>query len=321
MFFLVHFFFCLQSRLLVIIPGLGSPLIERKFESLHTNIKYIPEDADYLIFRYSDIPEELLSTLPANTKVIFDKGGFSNRFLEVANGDYTDGYSHVFIVLDDITIHSWIPDKTSEPTDYEIFSPTLSMSNMTMHQYLVHNDQELTTDVYTGDFLELFAYYMTVTAFKKYSEFLTNENPWGWGVDLIIREHVDLHPVIFNGWTMDHWKPGTTTPANGDPCNDYLRKFDTSFAECSKRFNERVEYDMANFEIRALPPSHPVEFKKEIETIRDKLEDHVVEFILSSKKEDSNLANSGFRKKGTWILFGCGVIILVLSSWMFLKNK
>jgi hypothetical protein len=243
--------------MLVIMPGFGKPLLEEKFDSLLHNIKSIPKDSDYIIFQYSDIPEHLLATLPSNVKLVRNSEGFAHRFLSLYKEDYVNknGYSHVLLLLDDIKLHSWIPDETIQPTEYEIFSPTVSEYIMTPWKYMIHSKNDLPNQVFTSDFLELFAFYMTSKTFMHYCTFLSKKNPWGWGVDLIKREHMHLHPVLFNDWKMDHWKLGTSTPVytTEDPTNDYLMSYGTTFDECVKREFYRENYDLLDMEMRNKP--------------------------------------------------------------------
>jgi hypothetical protein len=313
------------SRLLVIVPGLGEPLINRKVESLQRNMQLIPSTAEYLIFYYSPLPSDLLANLPRKVTLVYNNEGFAHRFLDYATSDYVKngGFSHILIILDDITLHSWIPLKHIEPTDYEIFSPVLSKSNMTLWQYMIHDDQTSPNQVYTNDFLELFAYYMTVNAFCQYWKFFSKISPWTWGMDLIIRSHMDLHPVLINDWKMDHWKPGTTTPRiydSWDPCNDYLKLYGTSFEECRERDLMRRSYDIYNLNYRQHKPSYCDEYEC-INTVVVVLNEDLIDESEYDLDEllPGNSINIKAKKKGAITdkfatIFGCAIGILFMLA-------
>jgi hypothetical protein len=252
----------LSGKILVIMPGMGNPMIEEKIDSLLDNIRVLPVDTEYLIFQYSVIPEELIAKLPMERiKFILDQdksNGFAHRFLSLSESDYVvkNGYSHVLLLLDDIRMHSWMPgDLNIHPTEHEIFSPVLSEYNMTPWKFMCGTKNDEAGLVFTSDFLELFAFYMQAKTFMHYCKFLWKPNPWGWGVDLIKREHMHVHPVLFNDWKMDHWKLGTSTPKyiSEDPTGDYLKMYGLTFIGTLPRETYREIYDLADFEMRSKP--------------------------------------------------------------------
>jgi hypothetical protein len=256
--YILAFIGILNAKLLVFIPGFGKPLIPEKLECLRNNISKLPSDADYWIFNYSDIPQT--TEFPSNVKWIPNKGSIADRFLDYGNTDELKalGYTHIFIVLDDVRLNSWIIPEV-EPTDFEIFSPVHSSTsnvNRFLHSDEIHNPDLSPMSVFSVQRLELFAYYMTINGFGHYLKFITRDNPWTWGMDFIIQRCVRMHPVVFNDWIFTHWKSGSSTPSTDKgrkQFREYLKLHGTTKEYEKQRKVSRSVYDLTNFEIRNKP--------------------------------------------------------------------
>jgi hypothetical protein len=86
------------------------------------------------------------------------------------------------------------------------------------------------------NFLEFFCYLMDSAAYEKYYVHLDPENPWMWGVDLIVHLKAGLRVALANKMSMTHHYKGEAYSSQ-NPYGDmvkYLAKYGYSIPDIEK---------------------------------------------------------------------------------------
>lgn len=225
-------------KTLVVIPGFGNPHYDHKLEILRHNLDVLaPLDATVRLFSYKDATPELeeLCNIYNNLEVTYEKGIIGEFLIRHITPAFVDrgGFERVIIILDDVELDASSFDLMYIETlrhryDLDIISPRISMPDKTYWQHMVHCNNASSSDVSRVSMLELFCYYMTADAYKKYYSYLDGDNPWIWGMDFMVYFEMGLKCALASTMLMHHHYYGTgAVKKEPDPreCGTrYLRK-------------------------------------------------------------------------------------------------
>jgi uncharacterized Fe-S cluster-containing MiaB family protein len=78
--------------------------------------------------------------------------------------------------------------------------------------------------------------------YERYYNFIDYENPWMWGLDLILKSQMNIQCAVFNKFIADHYvRGGHINNDARDQMRIYLKKYNTSWENEEKRVKiERI---------------------------------------------------------------------------------
>ena len=215
-----------MSSLFVIIPGFGCPNLDVKTQILTHNISklrsYNWSKLTIRVCVYDDSPiPQKLSEVVEVVRTPGLPGDFIHNF---AKPDDLIEYDYILVLFDDILL---LPNvdiasmiKLKEFFKLDIVSPTLTLDSKYVYEYmLTQPDKSFAT------------YYQHVDP--------TN-NPWLWGVDLVLYLKINLRVGLMNNMNMKHFfaqtcynNHKTRNPQDGFAYT--MKKYDVTAEELSKQ--------------------------------------------------------------------------------------
>jgi hypothetical protein len=208
--------------LFVLVTGYGNPDIALKQNILLRNIERIQQHAwsevaiHVAAYDNADVPSP---NLPKNyTLQVYRKKGIVGDFMrEHLTADKLNGYDYVLMLLDDVLLMPNIQwDKIlewKEQFSLNIVSPSLTLDSQYIYKYML-----TTADAHTlkiGPACEFFTYLMDKDTALKYVQHVTEDNPWTWGLDLILYKHMHLRVGIINKMNIKHFIKGSSYKNHG----------------------------------------------------------------------------------------------------------
>jgi hypothetical protein len=211
----------MTTKLLVVIPGFGPPHTSIKLDILTSNLNLLNAasatgvftSVDVRIFCYSDdaqVKRKLAAIqIPphVNTDIIYIKGIVGEFLYKHVKPDH-DGYDYVMLLLDDIRLQEDVCFrrmlKLMDDFRLDIVSPTLTESSKILFPYMV-TQRPTRFELKIVPACEMFCYFMTRDAYKRYHAYLTPENPWLWGMDLLVGNKFGLRVGLLNAMRMHHY--------------------------------------------------------------------------------------------------------------------
>ena len=199
----------MNKRILCLVPGFGEPYMDRKITIFKENYNKITQQQigiQYIICCYQPNIDLIKINEIFNKKdisIIYEKGIVVDFLVKYLNPEkINSNFDRVLILFDDIEIlnvNFLVLDNLLINHKLDIISPSLSNNSVYSHTYMLTTGKD-TLRLVTH--LELFFYYMTVSSFSKYYEYLDIKNKWAWGIDLIIGKKLLLGLV--DSMTMRH---------------------------------------------------------------------------------------------------------------------
>lgn len=232
--------------LFVIVPGFGSPHIHEKFRILRNNIARLSQsDAFSKIFiRVCCYDPNFGTTLESYENVeiewIVEKGIVAQYIHKFATPEDVKGYDYVLIILDDVELMDTVDMaqmiQYQEQLRLDIISPCMTLTSKYQYRYMLHDpNQQYQLKVVAA--CEAFCYFMPQDAYCRYHSIIEPvDNPWLWGVDLVLYKYHRFHIAILNSMQMHHhyknecyaMRPDTL-PTEG--YNSVLRKYNAQSHE------------------------------------------------------------------------------------------
>lgn len=202
--------------LFVIIPGFGGPNVDTKLEILHRNLttirSYPWENLLVRICVYDDsqLPEWL--TMDENVEIIRERGIIGQFLINYAKPEHIDTpYDTVMMLLDDILLGTPLPWQKvfqwKNDFNLDIISPSLSVDSKFVYPYMLQNP-DAPYCVKVVRVCEFFCYIMDRNTYARYHQHVDVNNPWMWGLDLIIERHLGLRVGLMNQVLMKHFFHG-----------------------------------------------------------------------------------------------------------------
>lgn len=229
-----------RPSLFVLVPGWGAPHLAEKTEILSKNIARISSypwsSVSVRVCVYDSAPEARLDPCEIReafgaaqnviTEVFYESGApgdFVRRFASpedpvVSSADYA------LLLLDDVELQ---PDTDfAELLRYQrefgpaIVSPTLTYDSLHVFPHMLQGAANpaggigayasRSCSAAVTPVCEFFAYFMdTAVTLRRYHAFLDPENPWMWGMDLLLYRRMGIKTILLSGVTMRHYFKGS----------------------------------------------------------------------------------------------------------------
>ena len=222
-------------RLLVIIPGFGSPELELKTRLVRANLASLRASAafasvDVWMMQYDATPQTWEDDLGIEDDLTpFHRpaqklGAFLAQDCRPAD---LPPHDLVLLLLDDIEILDDPWNDMVRALQYcDVVSPTLSPDSKCVYPYMRGGDPD-SEDIRIGPACEFFCYMMTPAAYSTWHAHVASDNPWCWGLDLLIGQPLGTGMGLRVGRlpsrTMRHHLAGTAYGPDDAPMTDCLR--------------------------------------------------------------------------------------------------
>jgi hypothetical protein len=224
--------------LLVIIPGFGKPELDIKMTILKNNMNKLITSMDFSsvrihIFQY-DTGFEMPIDIAMNPSVTITKeSGILGQFLyKHVTPNYVNQYDYLLILLDDVEIVDVAWSEVimmKKLLKYDVASCCLKEGFMSFWDFTKHlSDKNIW--IREQSICELFCYMMDAKSYEKYYQFIDIQNPWMWGMDLILQSKMNLQCAVFNKFIASHYIRGGHNNADArNQMKSYLDKYNTSW--------------------------------------------------------------------------------------------
>jgi len=238
-----------RPSLFVLVPGWGAPHLAEKTAILAKNIARIASypwsSVSVRVCVYDSAPEARLdpseiraafaaaaaaaSAAPAPNviaEVFYESGApgdFVRRFAAPDDPAVCDA-DYALLLLDDVELQ---PDTDfAEMLRYQrefgpaIVSPTLTYDSLHVFPHMLQGAANpaggigayasRSCSAAVTPVCEFFAYFMdTAVTLRRYHAFLDPENPWMWGMDLLLYRRMGIKTILLSGVTMRHYFKGS----------------------------------------------------------------------------------------------------------------
>jgi hypothetical protein len=205
----------MSDCLFVLVSGFGGPHWEHKISILENNLRKITahpwQRIHVRICQYDShkIPERLVRQY--NLDIIYGPGIVGDFIRLHARPDSRDlqGFTHVLLFLDDVEIQDDIDFEKlltyQRDLSLDITSLSLTHDSQCIHKYMLQQE----VDVRVTTVCEYFWYLFPMSGYVKYYPHVSQDNPWMWGLDLVLHKYLNLNVGILGKMTMRHWYMST----------------------------------------------------------------------------------------------------------------
>ena len=246
-----------SKKLNIVIPGFGGPHIENKLQILQSNLEIIKATTqsytsiDITIYVYDrEVISQLTDDLLNDCQItwILQKGvigEFLMRYTDRIINKSLDSNEYILILLDDVELQKSVDfDKILQYMSdfkFDILSPCLTHNSKYQFNYMLQIPTSDDTLLMTNA-CELFCYFMKYSAYMlKYYPMIEKENPWLWGMDMMLYTYFHLKVGIINSMTMIHHYKNEAYQSDSSLPNPFIgqahlfKKYNTSMDELSKQ--------------------------------------------------------------------------------------
>lgn len=217
-----------MPSLYVLIPGFGNPQGDAKLSILKKNLEtiyaYPWTTIQTVICQYDDsitIPIEWVEDY--GLTIVHEKGVVGDFMKRWASPEKIQGFDYILTFLDDV---EWFHPDWNKYIEYvhefefDLLSPCLTQNSKYQYEYM-RFDEKQPMGLKVTPCCEFFAFFAMTSKFKKYWEALEEKNPWMWGLDLILRKHLNLRVALVTRSQIHHWfknesyRPDLPNPVDG----------------------------------------------------------------------------------------------------------
>jgi hypothetical protein len=209
--------------LFILITGFGNNHIEHKLKILKNNIRRIINKSidiwnkiiiniavyeDNYILSLDDLLTTINKKIKLDINIIYKKGIVGEFIYEYASPMIVNNYDYVMFILDDVEILDDIDWEylliLKENTQCDIISPSMSKTSLLENKNMLVDERNR----YNAKIIpqcEYFCYIMDTNSYiNKYYPLLDINNPWLWGIDLILYI-VDIKVCLINSFVVHHY--------------------------------------------------------------------------------------------------------------------
>ena len=247
-----------MPTLKVFIPGFGEPYWNEKLLILNSNINKILEynwdKVDITVCKYTPKHVRSLESLNVMIKpdtnpdvklTVIESTGIVGDFIKrYANPDEDKIYDYYLFLLDDIQLQPDINWNTlieiKNKNNIDIASPTLTRDSEYIYDYMRCGNYSNANIALKTSCLEFFCYFMDHKSYKTWYSFIDENNPWMWGLDLLIHKHMNLNVALINNMTMHHYYKHTSYGSRPDhnpaeDCNKFIEKYNETYQSLAEQ--------------------------------------------------------------------------------------
>ena len=245
--------------LFVIVPGFGAPHIEKKREILKSNLAILRAhpwtSLEVVVCSYDSTESTEDST--ESIRWIHEKGVVGD-FIRRHAKPTTD---YVMILLDDVELQ---PDVNftlllafQRQFQFDILSPTLTRKSKYQFEYMRTNPFE-PYDIKVTACCECFCLFFPAASYRRYYALLSPENPWLWGLDMMLWKVFGFKIGMLNHMTMHHHYKGESYAAHlPNPADGYLYEIKKYRVNNDDLVNQPAEHYWITKNPLLLHPSEP----------------------------------------------------------------
>ena len=227
-------------RVLVIVPGFGSPNVEQKRRIITSNLDLIKSTSPstwtfevhvHIYDQSPPIPNAENHYAPGIV------GQFIKKHMPLS-GHESLAYDAILIFLDDVELqpsfNMYEAINIQKELGIDIISPTLTADSPTPYPYMrQHYTNYDKTSIRVTFGCEMFCYLMTPAAFATWTSHLDPENPWLWGMDLLLTLKFNMKVAMLPFMTAKHHFQSLSYSSFPhmnpyDQCTKYLAKYDVT---------------------------------------------------------------------------------------------
>jgi hypothetical protein len=204
-------------NLFVLIPGMGDPHWAEKSAILARNMAVIRRGP------WKDVEVHACVYTPGRRleveRVVAHYGpGIVGDFLlrHCRPDDLQEkGFTHVLLLLDDVELQDDVDWcrllRLYDDLALDIASPSMTPDSKVQYDYMVTKAKAphgSNADAFLVNACEMFCYLMDLNGLRRYYRLLDADNPWLWGIDLVLVKHGRLRVALMNKMTMRHHYKG-----------------------------------------------------------------------------------------------------------------
>lgn len=235
-----------SPSLFVIVAGFGNPHIEKKLAILQNNLAIIRNTgagaAGKLTVRVCIYDTAILPMIPPallndpDITWIVRKGIVGEYIKDFAKPADVKGYDYVMMILDDIELQPsfnlGVALAHIRALGFDLVSPSMTLDSKFQYQYMLEVENT-NCDIKVVPCCEAFCYIFPHASYLKYYDHVDKQNPWMWGLDLVLKKCIGLSIGILNKMTMRHYYKNESYELRPDanPQNGYnhvIAKYKTS---------------------------------------------------------------------------------------------
>ena len=238
------------SRLCVIVPGFGDPYWDHKVSILRSNIESLEKSHAFtsihvIVVQYTpltdrQLPPDLLSKVDVKYKQGI-VGEFIKEFA-IPTNNFKAKYDYVMIIMDDIQLNNDINwtnvMKWKKDLNINVMSPSLTHDSKHVYTYMLSTGTNC--HIIISPVCELFCYFLDMKSYERWYTFLDDkENPWLWGMDLLLEKQFGLKAGLLQIYTMQHWYQTQSMEYHGiKSSNGLIHNAATDFHKYLAKFGE-----------------------------------------------------------------------------------
>jgi hypothetical protein len=203
-------------NLFVLIPGFGEPHWDEKCAILDKNLAVIRRGPWQTVETHVCVYTTTGRRLDHVERIVphYAPGIVGKFMLEHAHPDalQAKGFTHLLLLLDDVELQDdvdWARAlRLYDDLTLDVVSPCLTTDSQVQYPYMVTKAATSNADAFLVNACEMFCYLMDMHGLRRYYRLLDPENPWLWGIDLILVKHGKLRVALLNRMTAKHWYKG-----------------------------------------------------------------------------------------------------------------
>lgn len=207
--------FMSPPSLFVVIPGFGAPNVSAKLQILEKNLQVITSyDWRHLLIRicvYDDTPLPDWVTQHPNLELIRERGIVAEFLIRHANPSTIPPHFNYFMgLMDDILLGTPFPWprvlRWMDELKLDIISPSLTHDSKHVYKYMLQDaSSQPLYHLRMTRVCEFFCYIMPRASYDRYYTHLDPQNPWLWGLDIILERHLQMRVALMNVVLMKHF--------------------------------------------------------------------------------------------------------------------
>jgi hypothetical protein len=237
-----------KPSLFVIVPGFGAPHCEEKLRILRKNIECLHRNHAFskIHIRVCCYDPNSIAKIDhdmwqyTGIEWIVKKGIVGEYIHKYATPVDVKDYDYVMILLDDVELMEDVDMAQmilyQKQLRLDILTPCMTTNSKFQYQYMLHQpSQPFQLKIVAA--CEAFCYFMPVDSYLKYHAIIEPEdNPWLWGLDLVLYKYHQFHIAVLNTMQMHHHYKGECYAMRQDKLptegyNSVLRKYNANSQE------------------------------------------------------------------------------------------
>lgn len=205
--------FSTMESLFVLVTGFGRPNVHVKKQILLHNLTRIKSHnwrkLDVKVCVYDDTDMSDITSVHPEVNVIH-QSGIVGEFIKIyAPPAIVATYDYILLILDDVLLQPNVDFakmiKRKKELGLDIVSPSKTLDSKFVYEYMLTRPQD-GFDVKITTVCEYFCFLMDPSSYAVYYKHLDHKNnPWMWGLDLIIYYKMGLRVGMMNDMNMKHF--------------------------------------------------------------------------------------------------------------------